>query len=120
MMVSNAVSFIAEASHDEVEEVMEGIEAVGDWQICELDNGRIHVEAQAASGETEDICRSIFFAFAGRYKALLELTSKKVNLEDVFIELTENDTAGPDIIGKETEESEARADKTVESEVEEP
>ncbi len=120
MMASNAVSFIAEASHDEVEEVMEGIEAVGDWQICELDDGRIHVEVQAASGETEDICRSIFFAFAGKDKALLELTSKKANLEDVFIELTENDTTGPDTIGKEPEESEARADKTVESEVEEP
>ena len=37
-----------------------------------------------------DICRSIFFAFAGRNKALLELTSKKMNLEDVFIELTES------------------------------
>ena len=102
-----------------LEKLMMASHAVS-WQICELDDGRIHVEVQAASGETEDICRSIFFAFAGKDKALLELTSKKANLEDVFIELTENDTTGPDTIGKEPEESEARADKTVESEVEEP
>ena len=41
-------------------------------------------------------------AFAQREKALLELTSKKANLEDVFLELTESgmDTVAADKNGK--------------------
>ena len=33
----------------------------------------------------------MFFAFSTRKTALLEMSLKKANLEDVFIELTEND-----------------------------
>lgn len=109
MMASNAVSFITEAETDEIDEVMEGIEAVADWQVKEMENGRIHVDAQIEFGEVSDICRSIFFAFADMNKALLELTSKKVNLEDVFIELTESDTTQA-----QTQEKELKEDKTQE------
>ena len=38
-----------------------------------------------------DICRKLFFSFADKKKAILEMSSKKANLEDVFIELTEGD-----------------------------
>lgn len=104
MMTSNAVSFVAEAETEEIDEIMEGIEAVSDWQTKELGNGRIHVDAQIEFGEVTDICRCIFFAFAGMNKALLELTSKKVNLEDVFIELTESDMEPAETAEEEVEE----------------
>lgn len=104
MMTSNAVSFTVEAESDEIDEVMEGIEAVADWQMKELEAGRVHVDAQIEFGETADVCRSIFFAFAGKHRALLELTSKKANLEDVFIELTENDTVRIETVESEVEE----------------
>ena len=106
MMAGNGVSFVAEAEPDEIDEVMEGIEAVSDWQMEDLENGRVHVDAQIEFGEISDICRSIFFAFAGKQKALLELTSKKVNLEDVFIELTESDTAQIETAERELKERE--------------
>jgi ABC-2 type transport system ATP-binding protein len=37
------------------------------------------------------VSKAIFFAFAGRQKALLEMSLKKANLEDIFIELTKED-----------------------------
>lgn len=90
MTASNVAAFIAEAEADEMEEIMEDIEDITGWQVKALEGGRVYVEAQTEYGDVSDICRSIFFAFAGRNKALLELTSKKMNLEDVFIELTES------------------------------
>ncbi len=93
LTASNAVSFIAEAEIDEINEVLEEMDAVTDWQMKKLENGCNRVDVQIESGEISDICRNIFFAFAQKQKALLELTSKKANLEDVFIELTESEVA---------------------------
>ena len=44
------------------------------------------------SENMRDICRGLFFAFADKNKAILEMSSKKANLEDVFIELTEGES----------------------------
>jgi len=93
LMASNEISFTAEAERDEINEVLEGMEAVSDWQMKDLENGSIRVDMQIEYGDASNICRSIFFAFAEKGKALLELTSKKANLEDVFIELTESEVA---------------------------
>jgi ABC-2 type transport system ATP-binding protein len=38
-----------------------------------------------------EVSRTIFFAFAKRERALLEMSLKKANLEDIFIELTRED-----------------------------
>ncbi|MDE6916242.1 MAG: ABC transporter ATP-binding protein [Lachnospiraceae bacterium] len=95
LMASNAVSFLAEAETDEIREVLEEIEAAADWQIKKQENGNVRVDVKIESGETADVCRHIFFAFAKREKALLELTSKKANLEDVFLELTESGVDTP-------------------------
>ena len=102
LMASNAVSFIAEAEIDEINEVMEEMEAAVDWQMEKQENGSVRVDIKIESGEVSDVCRHIFFAFAQREKALLELTSKKANLEDVFLELTESgmDTVAADKNGK--------------------
>lgn len=102
LMVSNAVSFIAEAETDEINEVMEELEAAADWQMKKQENGSVRVDVKIEFGEVSDVCRHLFFAFAQREKALLELSSKKANLEDVFLELTESgvDTASVDNGGK--------------------
>ncbi|MEY8339395.1 ABC transporter ATP-binding protein [Lachnospiraceae bacterium 62-35] len=90
-MASHGVSFTTEAETDEIDEILEGMGAISDWQMKVLEDGSTHVEVQIEFGEMSDICRNLFFAFADKNKALLELTSRKANLEDVFIELTESD-----------------------------
>lgn len=92
LTASNTVTFVAEAQESEIEEILGGIEPVSHWQMEPFEKDSIRVEVQLENGETQDICRSIFLAFADRKKVILELTSKKANLEDVFIELTEGES----------------------------
>jgi len=94
LMESNAVSFIAEAEEDEIDEILEGMEEVADWRMKKLETGDVRVDLKIEFGEISDVCRHLFFAFANREKALLELNSKKASLEDVFIELTEGGDTG--------------------------
>lgn len=89
---SHGISFITEAEKDEINEIMNKVGTISDWQMKSLETGDIRVNVQIDSGEISDVCRNIFFAFAEKRKAILELTSKKANLEDVFIELTENES----------------------------
>lgn len=116
MTASNTVSFTAEGKEQEVREIVERIGTISDWKMEVQEKGRVHVEAQIASGGVQDTCRRIFFAFAGMEKPLLELTSKKVNLEDVFIELTEGD-AGTEA-EQASKEDEIEEEKMNESEAE--
>lgn len=111
LMASNTVSFVTEAETGEVDEILKEIEGVSHWEIKMLEDARLGVEVQIDSKEAYDICRSIFLAFAEKKKVLLELTSKKANLEDVFIELTEGES--PEA---KTEEKAAGQDKTQENE----
>ena len=117
---SNAVTFVAEAKTDEIDEILKEIQLTDHWQMKDLENGSVRVEVQIGDGEATDLSRRIFTAFAERKKVLLELVSKKANLEDVFIELTESgsteeepETDGivweePDKTEMETEESEVK------------
>ncbi len=92
-LASHGVSFIAEAETDEIDEILKEMDGISDWQMKVLEDGNTCVDLRIEFGEVSDICRNIFFAFAGKKKALLELTSRKANLEDVFIELTESEAA---------------------------
>lgn len=103
LTASGTVSFIAEADEKEAREIMEGMELAADWQLRELEDGCVQGEVQTEAGEMSHICRQLFFAFARREKALLQLSPKKANLEDVFIELTEGDSAEPEEEEKTTE-----------------
>lgn len=108
--VSYGVSFVAEAEADEVDKILKETDNVSGWQLTALADGCTRADVQTASGEAADLCRSLFYAFAGKKKALLELTSKKANLEDVFIELTESDSpeTGPaENVSEEKEETDA-------------
>lgn len=111
LMASNTVSFVTEAETGEVDEILKEIEEVSHWEIKMLEDKRLGVEVQIDSKAAYDICRSIFLAFAEKKKVLLELTSKKANLEDVFIELTEGES--PEA---RTEEKATGQDKTQENE----
>lgn len=109
LTASGAISFVAEADEKEVHEILEGMELAADWQLREQEDGRVQGEIQTEAGEMSHICRQLFFAFARREKALLQLAPKKANLEDVFIELTEGDSGKP----------EAKEGKTAERDTEE-
>lgn len=120
LTASGAVSFIAEADEKEVREILEGVDLAADWQLKELEDGSIQGEIQTEAGEMPHICRQLFFAFARREKALLQLAPKKANLEDVFIELTEGDSGKPGAEEGKTAERDTEEKNDEERLVEEP
>ena len=92
LLAPNGISFTAEASREEIDEVLSGLNRIMQWEIQTQEDEGIRVNVKTESENVRDICREIFFAFAGRKKAILEMSSGKANLEDVFIELTEGET----------------------------
>ena len=37
-----------------------------------------------------EVCKAIFYAFASAQRAILQMTPQKADLEDIFLELTED------------------------------
>ena len=117
LLASNGITFTAEASVEEVDEIMKGMEPEVQWECGEAEDGMVLVRVKTESAEVRELCRQIFFAFAGQQRAILEMTSKKANLEDVFIELTEGDASA--VQEESEEESLPEGKNTDESEVSE-
>lgn len=94
LLAQNGVSFTVEADTEEVKEVLENIGQTVEWSSENLEDGAVKVYAQVESALLREFCRQVFFAFAQKDRAIVEMVSKKANLEDVFIELTEDTAAG--------------------------
>jgi len=103
LLSSNEVTFVTEAGEEEIQEILEGMEHIAEWQVEDDNDGNSVVQIKTDCEEMNDMCRALFFAFAEKGKAILQMNAKKASLEEVFIELTENDTTE-----EETENDEAQ------------
>jgi ABC-2 type transport system ATP-binding protein len=88
----------AEAADEDAAGVAEAPDksVLGGGMLCDIameekENGLTGVHLKTQHDNIYDVSKAIFFAFAGRQKALLEMSLKKANLEDIFIELTKED-----------------------------
>jgi len=105
MAASNEISFTAEASADEVAGMVMGMENIADVSLEEQEGGLVFARLKLdGGGDTRKISRKLFFAFADAKKALIELSAKKANLEELFIELAGNEAPQPDNDAEEEEE----------------
>lgn len=93
LLASNEISFTTEASEKTVRAILEEIPSVAEWTVEEKKNGFLYIRMKTDHSNSYDICRELFFAFAEKKEALLELTTKKASLEEVFIELTESEVS---------------------------
>lgn len=90
MLASNEITLKAEASADEVREILEKVEHITEVQTQEAGDGFVQVRIKEELDDLDAVCRELFFAFAAGKKALVKMEQKKANLEDIFIELTES------------------------------
>lgn len=103
---SNEILFTTEATREEVEEVKSLLGEITEVSYRETQDGLLSVTMKTDSDDIRGISRKLSMEFAKREKALYELTSKKANLEDIFLELTEAaDPAG--VPGKDSEQVKA-------------
>lgn len=114
-LLSREIVLVPEGSAEEAAETVKGLEHVTEVQVEYPDGGspererpdgdsdgghptsghpRIHVRTDL--DDLYEMSGAIFHAFAAKDQTLLEMTLKKANLEDVFLELTEKEEADDD------------------------
>ncbi len=106
---SNEVSIVSNGSAKEVGEVLSYVSHITAFTIGETDAGFVTAQLKADCHNIYDFTRAVFSVFAASGMALLEMSVKKANLEEVFIELAEAsdaETAASEIIEAEIVESE--------------
>ena len=89
LLGTNEISFTTDAAPERVRSILAGVPHVFDVKVSQPEKGLVHARMQTNAKDIYDTSREVFFAFAKRDIALLELNLKKASLEDIFIELTE-------------------------------
>ena len=96
MQTSDVINLTVEATEEQVAEVLSGIDQVESFEIGRCEGGVTEVLVKTDPELLQDVRREISFAFASRKLLVVEMTTKKANLEDVFLELTEAGAAEED------------------------
>jgi ABC-2 type transport system ATP-binding protein len=107
LLAPNEIIIAADAAAEEIREILAGVSHITDMSMEEKDAGFVAVHIKTDHDDIYEISRAVFFAFAAKGKALLEMTLKKGNLEDVFIELTENGAADTESADAESTDNES-------------
>ena len=94
LLSPSEINLVAETGEKEAREILEPLEHITQADFHAEGGERVAVCLKTDQTDIHDISRDIFFAFARRGTALLEMNLKKANLEDVFLELTEKDQGG--------------------------
>ena len=109
LLSPNEVVLTSDDSAAEIRVLLEGVDHITDLTLEETETGLVTARIKTDLSNVYDLSRTVFFAFATAGKALLELTVKKANLEDIFLELAETDdrASEPPAVEAEIVESEA-------------
>lgn len=94
LLAPNEIIITTDAKEEEISEILTYISHIVDMDIEEHGTEYTVAHIKTDHDDVYEISRNIFFGFAAKGKALLEMTLKKTNLEDIFIELTEKSTTG--------------------------
>ena len=93
LLASNGVTFQVEAGKEDTESILAQAEGFSGWEIKEAD-GVCNVTANLAEGQdAKAVCGKLTMAFAAKGLPVFEMRTKRANLEDVFLELTESGAA---------------------------
>ncbi len=101
LLAPDEISLAAETSPDAMREILSGVEHLADISVQPQEDGLCAARLKTDGGDIRQIARAVFFAFARRETALLELSVKKANLEELFLELTDDAPGGTESEGSE-------------------
>lgn len=90
MLTPGEITITCDVAPEEVKEILSKIDHITETDISERETGMTAARIKTDHENIYEISRALFFAFAAAGAALLEMTLKKANLEDIFLELTEN------------------------------
>lgn len=93
LLSSSGVTFQVEAAKADAEGILAQAEGLSGWEVKNAD-GVCSVTAELADGQDiKAVCGKLTMAFAAKGLPVFEMRTKKANLEDVFLELTESGAA---------------------------
>ena len=91
LMLRNGVEITVEATEDEVRQILANARLTESYELQSETDGCVKISMKTDSDHVRSLCRDVFWTFAKEQKPIVEMTTKKANLEDVFIELTEGE-----------------------------
>lgn len=110
LLSPNQVVLTTDAGAEEVRALLDGVDHITELALEEGEDGLVTARIKTDLSSVYDLSRALFFAFAAGGRALLELTVKKANLEDIFLELAEADDSGLEAPAVEIELEEREVD----------
>ena len=88
------VRLTADGRADEADAVLRGIAGIR-YTLEPGETARAVVTADDPQAGPDELCRRLFFAFAGAQLPILALAADRASLEDVFLELTQDGGSSP-------------------------
>lgn len=92
LATTGELSLTTEVSLNAARKALAGVKTLAEVLPEMGTDGFTHLRLRAAQEDLYATAREVFFAFAERRLAILELRLNKASLEDVFLELTDTDT----------------------------
>ena len=90
LLSPNEIHLTTDAGFEDVQSLLCGIQGITDLTIASADNGFRSVQIQSDCADIYALARNIFRSFADSAFDLMELSLRKANLEDIFLELTDD------------------------------
>lgn len=92
LAATGELSLTTDVSLDAARKALAGVKTLAEVLPLVSTDGFTHLRLRASQEDLYATAREVFFAFAERRLAILELRLNKASLEDVFLELTDTDT----------------------------
>lgn len=89
LLAPNEIILTTNALGDEIQELLTNIEQITEIETEDTESEFTVAHIKSAHEDIYDLSASVFRAFAVSEKVIYEMTLKKGNLEDIFIELSE-------------------------------
>lgn len=109
LLAPHEIQLVTNAGEEEICAILSGMEHISRI-TCETADGHTQAHIAADQEDMYDLSAAVFRAFASSDAVLYEMTVKRGNLEDVFLELSEN---GP---AEQAEEAAAEEENTAQEE----
>ncbi len=104
LLSPNEINLVTDAGAEQTQSLLSAIEEISSVSTSPMDGGYLRAEIKTGGGDIYAVSRKIFNAFKATDKVLLEMSLKKANLEDLFIELNEGGAGHTLAEGKEEDE----------------
>lgn len=99
LAATGELSLTTDVSLDAARQALAGVKMLAEVLPLVGTDGFTHLRLRASQEDLYATAREVFFAFAERRLAILELRLNKASLEDVFLELTDTETEVTDDAG---------------------